>query len=88
MMPTRPPLCMWCSRFDRDSSCPPRCMSFPLGIPEEIFDAEISHLTSLNGEVTFDGTIPVGWEALAPKLDEPEGEDTSAEGWAPARRVD
>lgn len=93
MIPPRPPLCLFCSRFFRDSALPVRCQSFPRGIPDEIFDAQLSHVDSLNGEAPFDGVIPPGWEQFGPGPDEqdcvPEEEprDTSA-GWTPARRLD
>lgn len=87
-IPMRPPLCMWCSRFDRSSALPVRCLSFPNGIPDDIFDARLSHITSVRGEAPFNGTVPPGWEQLAPGLDGPEDieRDTTA-GWTSARRL-
>jgi hypothetical protein len=99
----RPPLCMWCKRYDRESF-PASCESFPRGIPDDIFDGRLSHLLSMRGEVPFDGTIPVGYETLAESLDdewfdvdvsevvqsgvdESRPQDATARGWTPARRV-
>ena len=101
MLPMRPPLCMWCKRYDRESF-PASCESFPRGIPDDIFDGRLSHLKPLRGEVPFDGTIPVGYETLAESLDDewvdveatevvgssvPATPDQTARGWTPARRI-
>jgi hypothetical protein len=83
MMTEREPLCLYCARFNRDSSCPPRCGAFPGGIPDEIYAGLLSHTSTVNGESTFLGSIPVGWETRAPEDEVP---DTAA-GWTPARNV-
>ena len=94
MIPARPPLCMFCRRFDRDSADPVKCSSFPRGIPNEIFEARLSHIRSIQGEQPFDGSIPVGWENLAATDDRLDGIEPdevqskeSARGWTPARKV-
>lgn len=66
-LPPRPPLCVFCSRFDRESENPPACTSFPRGIPDDIYDAISSHTVSRDGEPTFDGSIPMGWELADPR---------------------
>jgi hypothetical protein len=81
-VPIREPLCLYCRRFNRDSENPVTCSSFPNGIPPAIWQGELSHTKPVNGEQTFLGSIPVGWEARGSDLraEKPEPVDTESPG--------
>jgi hypothetical protein len=94
MLPMRPPLCLYCKRFNPEAF-PAKCEAFPTGIPDEIFDGRYSHIKSMRGEPFFEGTIPVGYETIAEPLDEewvdvelPEMVYSESEESAPARQPD
>ncbi len=92
MKAMRPALCLFCRRYNANSQDPPTCSSFPRGIPDEIWDAIVSHIDSQHGEAPFDGVIPMGWEQFDPDPDDTdvleEEQPKRPSEWAPARRLD